>query len=170
VTPEAARFLDKARLSLADATLYQPIVPRIAGREAYLAAYHAAEALIFERTGKIAKTHRGLRAQFALLARDVSIDQAIWEILGQAYELKSLADYGTGTEAEISPQCDRCCRDSVSLRGPDCGIAPVNIDSSFDGERHHRRPSVEDRLCPGLRDAGGTAERWPLRLPLWPGP
>jgi hypothetical protein len=34
VTPEAARFLDKARLCLADATLYQPIVPRIAGREA----------------------------------------------------------------------------------------------------------------------------------------
>ena len=47
MTPEAARFLDKARLCLADATLYQPIVPRIAGREAYLAAYHAAEALNF---------------------------------------------------------------------------------------------------------------------------
>jgi uncharacterized protein (UPF0332 family) len=85
VTPEASRFLDKARLCLADATLYQPIVPRIAGREAYLAAYHAAEALIFERTGKIAKTHRGLRAQFARLARDEpSIDQAISEFLGRS--------------------------------------------------------------------------------------
>jgi uncharacterized protein (UPF0332 family) len=103
VTPEAERFLDKARQCLADATLYQPIVPRIAGREAYLAAYHAAEALIFERTGKIAKTHRGLRAQFARLARDEpSVDQALSEFLGRAYELKSLADYGTGTEANIS--------------------------------------------------------------------
>ena len=103
MTPEAARLLDKARLCLADATLYQQIVPRIAGREAYLAAYHAAEALIFERTGKIAKTHRGLRAQFARLARDEpSIDQAISEFPGRAYELKSLADHGTGTEAEIS--------------------------------------------------------------------
>jgi hypothetical protein len=52
-----------------------------------------AEALIFERTGKIAKAHRGLRAQFARLARDEpSIDQAISEFLGRAYELKSLAD------------------------------------------------------------------------------
>jgi uncharacterized protein (UPF0332 family) len=103
VTPEAARFLDKARQCLADATLYQPMVPRIAGREAYLAAYHAAEALIFERTGKIAKTHRGLRAQFAQLARDESsIDRTLSEFLGRAYELKSLADYGTGIEADIS--------------------------------------------------------------------
>jgi uncharacterized protein (UPF0332 family) len=102
VTPEAARFLDKARLCLADATLYQPIVPRIAGREAYLAACRAAEALIFERIGKIAKTHRGLRSQFSQFARDEpSIDQTISEFLGRAFELKSLADHGTGTEAEI---------------------------------------------------------------------
>jgi len=60
VTPEAARFLDKARQCLADAVLYQPLVPRIAGREAYLAAFHAAEALLHDRTGKIAKTHRSI--------------------------------------------------------------------------------------------------------------
>jgi len=30
VTPEAARFLGKARPCLADAVLYQPMVPRIA--------------------------------------------------------------------------------------------------------------------------------------------
>jgi len=46
MTPEAARYLDKARQCLADAVLYQPLVPRIAGREAYLAAFHAAEALV----------------------------------------------------------------------------------------------------------------------------
>lgn len=63
MTPEAGRFLEKARQCLADAVLYQPIVPRIAGREAYLAAFHAAEALLYERTGRIAKTHRGLRAR-----------------------------------------------------------------------------------------------------------
>jgi uncharacterized protein (UPF0332 family) len=69
VTPEAARFLEKARQCLADAMLYQPLVPRIAGREAYLAAFHAAEALLYERTGNIARTHRGLRAQFARIAQ-----------------------------------------------------------------------------------------------------
>ena len=103
MTPEAARFLEKARQCLADAIVYQPLVPRIAGREAYLAAFHAAEALVYERTGKIAKTHRGLRAQFARIVRDEpSIDKPISEFLGLAYELKSLADYGTGTEAAIS--------------------------------------------------------------------
>src|SRR5271157_4082876 len=103
MTPEAGRFLDKARQCLADAVLYQPIVPRIAGREAYLAAFHAAEALLYERTGRIARTHRGLRAQFARIARDEPhIDQSVSEFLGRAYELKSLADYGTGAEAVIS--------------------------------------------------------------------
>ncbi|MGH7054758.1 MAG: HEPN domain-containing protein [Stellaceae bacterium] len=103
MTPEAARFLEKARECIADAMLYQAIVPRIAGREAYLAAFHAAEALLYERTGKIAKTHRGLRAQFTRIAKDEPrIDQTLSEFLGRAYELKSLADYGTGTEAKIS--------------------------------------------------------------------
>jgi uncharacterized protein (UPF0332 family) len=103
VTPEAARFLDKARQCRADAVLYQPLVPRIAGREAYLVAFHAAEALLYERTGKAAKTHRGLRAQFARITKDEPrIDQSVSEFLGRAYELKSLADYGTGTEASIS--------------------------------------------------------------------
>lgn len=63
MTPEAARFLAKARECLADAVLYQLLVPRIAGREAYLAAFHAAEALFYERTGNIAKTHRGVGAR-----------------------------------------------------------------------------------------------------------
>lgn len=95
--------MEKARQCLSDAVLYQPIVPRIAGREAYLAAFHAAEALLYERTGRIAKTHRGLRAQFSRLAKDEpSIDPTLSEFLGRGYELKSLADYGTGTEAAIS--------------------------------------------------------------------
>jgi hypothetical protein len=59
LTPEAERFLAKARECLADARLYQAQVPRIARREAYLSAYHAAEALIHNRTGKVAKRHRG---------------------------------------------------------------------------------------------------------------
>jgi uncharacterized protein (UPF0332 family) len=103
VKPEAARFLDKARQCLADAVLYQPLVPRIAGREAYLAAFHGAEALLYERTGKIAKTHRGLRAQFALIAKnEPRIERELSEFLARAYDLKSMAVYGTGTEASIS--------------------------------------------------------------------
>lgn len=78
-------------------------MPRIAGREAYLAAFHAAEALVFERTGKVAKTHRGLRSEFARLTRgDVRVSRLVSEFLGQAYELKSMADYGVGEEAVVS--------------------------------------------------------------------
>jgi len=103
LTPEAERFLDKARESLADARLDQTTVPRIAGREAYPSACHAAEALVHHRTGRVAKTHRGLRAEFARLTRhDMRVDRPFAEILGQAYELKSIADYGTGSEAVVS--------------------------------------------------------------------
>jgi uncharacterized protein (UPF0332 family) len=36
-----------------------------AGRSAYMAAYHAAAALIASRTGKSPKTHSGMRSEFA---------------------------------------------------------------------------------------------------------
>ncbi len=127
MSPEAARFLDKARQCLTDATLYQPFVPRIAGREAYLAAYHAAEALLYERTGKVAKTHRGLRAQFARLAREEPrIDRSLSEFLGRAYELKSLADYGTGAEASI-PASTATAAVATAARFVDC-IADLLTD------------------------------------------
>jgi len=51
-------------------------------REAYFPAYHAAAAYLFERTGRTAKTHRGLRSEFARLARNESrIDRSIWRFL-----------------------------------------------------------------------------------------
>jgi uncharacterized protein (UPF0332 family) len=82
---------------------FQPLVPRIVAREACLAAYHAAEGLVSERTGKYARTHRCLRAQFARVAKDEpGIDQTLSEFSGRACELKSLSDYGTGVEAVIS--------------------------------------------------------------------
>jgi uncharacterized protein (UPF0332 family) len=40
-----------------------------AGRSAYMAAYHAAMALIVARTGRSPKTHGGTRSEFARLAR-----------------------------------------------------------------------------------------------------
>jgi uncharacterized protein (UPF0332 family) len=125
VTPEAARFIDKARECLRDAVLYQPLVPRIAGREAYLAAFHAAEALLYERTGTIARTHRGLRAQFARIAKDEPrIDQPMAEFLGRAYELKSLADYGTGQESSISVSTARTAVETAT-RFVDCIAEPL---------------------------------------------
>ncbi|MDQ2776575.1 MAG: HEPN domain-containing protein, partial [Acidobacteriota bacterium] len=75
-----------------------------AARAAYLAAFHAAQALIFERTGKVAKTHRGVQNEFLRLTKDdpsFAPDQRIF--LSQAYNFKALADYETGP-AELSSE------------------------------------------------------------------
>jgi len=70
VTPEAKEHFDKARQCLIRArTILDAGVGEDAGRNAYLAAFHAAQALIAERTGKDAKTHRGVHTQFARLTR-----------------------------------------------------------------------------------------------------
>jgi uncharacterized protein (UPF0332 family) len=99
VKPEAADYLDKARSCLADAQQIATLpLPHIAAREAYLAVYNAAEAYVFEFTGRPAKTHRGLRATFSRLVKDEPrVDQSYITFLAKAYEYKSIADYSTGT-------------------------------------------------------------------------
>jgi uncharacterized protein (UPF0332 family) len=73
----------------------------MAAREAYLAAFNAAQALIYERTGRISKTHRGVRVQFSEFTRgDLRISHEHVLFLAHGYEIKSWADYGTGPQAE----------------------------------------------------------------------
>jgi uncharacterized protein (UPF0332 family) len=73
-----------------------------AGRNAYLAAFHSAQALIFERTGKVAKTHRGVHSEFARLAKlEPAIDSRFPVFLTQAYNLKAVADYETGAGSVV---------------------------------------------------------------------
>ena len=63
MTPEAAASFAKARQCLALARIILAAgVGEDAGRNAYLAAFHAAQALIAERIGKYTKTHRRARA------------------------------------------------------------------------------------------------------------
>jgi uncharacterized protein (UPF0332 family) len=90
VKPETADFLNKARHCLSSAeTIAAAGVADVAAREAYLAAFHAAEAYIFERTGKAAKTHRGVRGQFSRLAQEASIEREFLTFLAKGYELKT---------------------------------------------------------------------------------
>jgi uncharacterized protein (UPF0332 family) len=73
-----------------------------AGRAAYVAAFRAAQALIFERHGKTPKTHRGVHAQFGRLAQsEPTIGVDLRRFLAQAYDLKTYADYGTTKEIGI---------------------------------------------------------------------
>jgi uncharacterized protein (UPF0332 family) len=75
----------------------------LAAREAYLALYHAAMAYVLEKTGRVAKTHSGLRSEFARVARlDPGIDPKFVGFLARSYTLKSAADYGVDPLTMIS--------------------------------------------------------------------
>jgi uncharacterized protein (UPF0332 family) len=101
LTPESAQELAAARRHLSDAKAIIGLdIAHVAAREAYLAAYHAAQAILHDRTGNFAKTHRGLRSEFARLARaEPRLDPAFSRFLANAYEVKSVADYGTEPES-----------------------------------------------------------------------
>jgi uncharacterized protein (UPF0332 family) len=106
MTPEAGDYLAKARQLLEEARAVFAIhLLEAAGRAAYLAAYHAAQAFIFERTGKIAKTHSGVRSEFSRLAKnEPGIERRFLTFLAQAYILKETADYGMGPGAKVPPE------------------------------------------------------------------
>lgn len=102
MTPEAARFMDKAEKCCANAKASLSIaLTNDAGRSAYLAAFHAAQALIFENTGKIAKTHKGVHTEFARLAAHSPEFGGLPAFLLRAYNLKAVADYETGPDSDI---------------------------------------------------------------------
>jgi uncharacterized protein (UPF0332 family) len=103
VTPEAEEHFDKARQCLTRARIILAAgVGEDAGRNAYLVAFHAAQALIAERTGKDAKTHKGVHAQFARLTRnEPRLGRELRQFLAQAYDLKSIADYGLGPDTDV---------------------------------------------------------------------
>lgn len=71
MTPEAERFFQNAHDHLERGQIMLATeLDEDAGRAAYLAAFHAAQAVIFERTGKILKTHKGVQIEFLRLTKD----------------------------------------------------------------------------------------------------
>lgn len=79
--------------------------PDEAGRAAYLAGLHAAQALIFESTGKVAKSHKGVQREFGRLTKDEPrIAAELRAFLPQTYNLKAIADYETGYGSKVSPE------------------------------------------------------------------
>jgi uncharacterized protein (UPF0332 family) len=104
MTPEAEDYLKKARDQLDEARKIAGIgLARAAARSAYYAALHTAQSCIVERTGRIAKTHSGVRSAFVRLAKETSGDgPAFSTFLAQAYLYKEIADYGVGGSAELT--------------------------------------------------------------------
>jgi uncharacterized protein (UPF0332 family) len=95
MTPETGYFLDKARKLLGDAEIMLGVgLHDAAGRSTYLAGFHAAQALISERTGRSVKTHKGVHAQLHRLTKDdAGFDDDLRGFLSQTYDLKAAADY-----------------------------------------------------------------------------
>ena len=97
-------FLAKAAKLLAEATTMLSVnLNEAAGRSAYLAGFHAAQALIFERLGKVLKTHAGVHAEFLRLTReDPRLDADLRVFLSRSYNLKAIADYETDPETGVT--------------------------------------------------------------------
>jgi uncharacterized protein (UPF0332 family) len=106
VKAESADYLAKAHecLDAAQKIIAVPL-PKVAAKEGYLAAYHAAHAFVFESTGQVVKTHTGMRTMFARVAKDdPRIDRAFASLLARAYKFKEVADYGVGSQGVVTVQ------------------------------------------------------------------
>lgn len=107
--PETQAYLDKAGECLARAkaglaaAAIAPALAENAARDAYLTAFHAAKAVIFERTGVAAKTHGGVHAEFNRLARgEVLIHRSQRAFLKKAFAFKAAVDYETTGHLRIT--------------------------------------------------------------------
>ena len=112
--PETTDFLTKAEAFLRKTeAMLAGGFPEKAGRAAYLVGFHAAQALIFERSGRLSKTHSGVRSEFARLTRDdPSFDLKLRPFLARSYPLNGIADYEVGPDATVSP---RAALDAIGM-------------------------------------------------------
>jgi uncharacterized protein (UPF0332 family) len=104
VKPETALYLEKSRdlLGRAD-TMMGAGLTDDAGRTAYLAGLHAAQAFIFETNGRVYKRHSGVQREFSRLVRDEArVDAALRTFLSRTYQLKAISDYETGPGSHVS--------------------------------------------------------------------
>ena len=73
-----------------------------AGRAAYLAGLQAAQAFIFDSTGRVYKTHSGVQREFSQLVKnDPRVDTGLRAFLSRTYQLKAIADYETGPGSHV---------------------------------------------------------------------
>ena len=102
--PESAEFLQQAVICVARAdTMLKVGLNEEAARASYLACFHTAQAYIFERTSKTAKSHHGVHTEFFRLTKDdIRVDATLRRFLSQAYEFKAVADYYVGEDAMMS--------------------------------------------------------------------
>ncbi len=107
--PQADAFLEKSRelLDRADKMLGVGL-NEDAGRTAYLAGLHAAQAFLFETNVRVFKKHATVQSEFGRLTKDdPRFDIELRSFLGRAYNLKAVADYETGPGSQVSAESAR---------------------------------------------------------------
>ena len=104
--PETSAALADADRALSNSRAILSIdIPDQAARLAYYAQFYAAQALIFERTGKVAKTHKGVNKEFHKQAMaEPTFPPRFAAQLTQAYEYKEVADYNSSAPPITSMQ------------------------------------------------------------------
>jgi uncharacterized protein (UPF0332 family) len=129
VKAQTGAFLDKARELLDQAqTIFDIGLNEPAGRTAYLAGFHAAQALIFENNERIYKRHSTVQGEFSRLVKDdPRVDDQLRAFLGRTYSLKAIADYETGPGSHVSAESARDAIDTAR-RFVDCvtNLIPPN--------------------------------------------
>jgi uncharacterized protein (UPF0332 family) len=97
-----ARTSRQARACLARAQIiFNAGVGEDAGRNAYLAGFHAAQAPILVHRESVAKTHRRVHRLFSELAKNEPELAKYARFLSQSYNLTAVADYELGPGAEV---------------------------------------------------------------------
>jgi uncharacterized protein (UPF0332 family) len=144
VTPETGYFLDKARKLLAEAEAIPAInLYDVVGRTAYLAGFHAAQAFISGANRKVGQDAQGCaRRAVSADQRQPPFDPELQSFLSRNYDLKAIADYEIGPEAEVSAdgRIWLCCRQSALSR----------ISSVYSGRRRPKQAlRAEAQHLPG---------------------
>ena len=129
VKPETALFLEKSHelLERAD-TMIGVGLTDDAGRAAYLAGPHAAQAFILETTGRVFKSHSGVQREFSRVVKDdPRVDTGLRAFLSRTYQLKAIADYLTGPGSHVSAETARdAIRTARQLVECVAGLLPPN--------------------------------------------
>jgi len=116
-----------------------------AGRTAYLAALHAAQALIFEHTSKVVSSHKGVQSEFWRLTKDEPrVGDELRAFLPRAYSFKRIADYETGPPHTSAPKPHATL---LRLRGSSWIASPLSFRRTVTRRTHQIPRSSPDRLC-----------------------
>jgi uncharacterized protein (UPF0332 family) len=85
-----------------------------AGRAAYLAAFHAAQVLVYARENRSFKTNGGVQSEFSKLIRDdPSAPTDLRRFVSRAYGFKTIADYDPLTSVPPTKEDARAARETT---------------------------------------------------------